>query len=125
MLFAIGQHLQQRAGQAHVTSLYAKLQRESRGKRKPLSPRTVLHLHRVLHRSFEWAVEEDIIAANLFRRVKRAKANDADTRALSLDEARAFFEAARGSTFAAFFQLAALTGARRGELVGLKWEAVV
>jgi integrase len=109
---------------AHVTSLYAKLQRESRGKRKPLNPRTVLHLHRVLHRAFEWAVEEDIIAANLFRRVKRPKAKDADTRALSLDEARAFFEAARGSTFAAFFQLAALTGARRGELVGLKWEAV-
>ena len=109
---------------AHVTSLYAKLQRESRGKRKPLNPRTVLHLHRVLHRAFEWAVEEDIIAANLFRRVKRPKAKEADTRALSLDEARAFFEAARGSTFAAFFQLATLTGARRGELVGLKWDAV-
>lgn len=108
----------------HITGLYARLQRESRGKHKPLNPRTVLHLHRVLHRAFEWAVEEDIIAANLFRRVKRPKARDADTRALSLDEARAFFEAARSSTFIAFFQLAALTGARRGELVGLKWDAV-
>lgn len=108
----------------HVTSLYAKLQRESRGKRKPLNPLTVLHLHRMLHRAFEWAVEEDIIAANLFRRVKRPKAKEADTRALSLDEARAFFEAARGSTFSAFFHLAALTGARRGELVGLQWDAV-
>src|SRR5580704_9239175 len=47
---------------AHITSLYTRLQRENRGARKPLGPRTVLHLHRVLHRVFEWAVNEDIIA---------------------------------------------------------------
>jgi integrase len=109
---------------SHVTNLYAKLRRDARGKRKPLNPRTVLHLHRVLHRIFEWAVEQDIIAANLFRRVKPPTVKDSDTRALSHDEARAFFEAGNGSTFAAFFQLAALTGARRGELVALKWDAV-
>jgi integrase len=109
---------------AHVASLYSKLLREGREKRKPLNPRTILHLHRVLHRSFEWAVEQDIIAANLFRRVKPPTVKDSDTRALSHDEARAFFEVASGSTFAAFFQLAALTGARRGELVALKWDAV-
>jgi integrase len=83
-----------------------------------------VHLHRVLHRAFEWAVEQDIIAANLFRRVKPPTVKDADTRALSHDEARAFFEAARDSKFAAFVQLAALTAARRGEPVALKWDAV-
>jgi integrase len=39
-------------------------------------------------------------------------------------EAGKFFDAARGSRFEALFHLAALTGALRGELVGLKWDAV-
>lgn len=108
----------------HVTSLYARLQRDNRGTRKPLGPRTVLHLHRVLHRAFEWAVDQEIIATNLFRRVRAPRAKSTDTRALSFDEAHAFFEAARGSNFEAFFHIAALTGARRGELVGLKWDAI-
>ncbi len=108
----------------HIAKLYAALQREPRGKRKPLDPRTILHLHRVLHRAFEWAVEIDLIAANIFRRVKPPKVKGADTRALSLDEAGVFFDAARGTKFEAFYRLAVLTGARRGELVGLKWPAV-
>ena len=77
-----------------------------------------------MHRAFEWAVDEEIIPANPFRRVRLRKMKDADTRALSFDEAHAFFKAARESGFAAFFQVAALTGARRGELVALKWNAV-
>lgn len=108
----------------HITRLYGSLQREPRGKRKPLNPRTVLHLHRVLHRIFEWAVEEDLIAVNIFRRVKRPQDKEPDTRDLSLGKAGAFFAAARGSKFEPFFRIAALTGARRGELVGLKWDAV-
>ena len=109
---------------AHIVQLYARFSGNPRGKRKPLGARTVLHLHRVLHRAFEWAVEVDLIAANIFRRVKPPKISDADTRALSLDEARALFDAARKTKWEPFFQIAALTGARRGELVGLKWESV-
>ena len=109
---------------AHIVGLYASLQSEPRGKRRPLNPRTVLHLHRVLHRAFEWAVEIDLIGSNIFHRVKAPRVKDADTRALSLEEAGRFFDAARGSDFEAFFHIAALTGARRGELVGLKWDAV-
>jgi integrase len=121
---ALGKHSIADLRKAHIARLYATLQREPRGKRKPLNPRTILHLHRVLHRAFEWAVEVDLIGANIFRRVRTPRVKDADTRALSLEEAGKFFDAARGSGFEAFFHVAALTGARRGELVGLKWDAV-
>ena len=121
---ALGKHSIADLRKAHIAKLYATLQHEPRGKRKPLNPRTILHLHRVLHRAFEWAVEVDLISANIFRRVRAPRVKDADTRALSLEEAGKFFDAARGSTFEAFFHVAALTGARRGELVGMKWDAV-
>jgi integrase len=52
------------------------------------------------------------------------RVKDANTRALSLEEAVRFFDAAQGSEFEEFFRVAALTGARRGELVGLKRDAV-
>jgi len=120
----LGKHSIADLRKAHIANLYATLQREPRGKRKPLNPRTILHLHRVLHRAFEWAVEVDLIGANIFRRIRSPKVKDVDTRALSLEEAGSFFDGARGSTFEAFFHVAALTGARRGELVGLKWDAV-
>lgn len=48
----------------------------------------------------------------------------ADTRALTLDQADAFFEATKGTSYEAFFLVAVMTGARRGELCGLKWDAV-
>lgn len=90
---ALGKHSIADLRKTHIARLYATLQRESRGKRKPLNPRTVLHLHRVLHRAFEWAVEVDLIDANIFRRVKAPRVKDADTRALSLEEAGRFFDA--------------------------------
>lgn len=121
---ALGKHAIADLRKPHISRLYAALLREPRGKRKPLNPRTVLHLHRVLHRAFEWAVDVDLIGANIFRRVRPPRVKDADTRALSLEEAGAFFDAARGSKLEAFFHVAALTGARRGELVGLKREAL-
>jgi integrase len=108
----------------HITTLYARLQREPRGIRKPLNSRTVLHLHRVMHRAFKWAVDQDLVSSNIFAKVKPPKVQQADTRALTMEQASAFFGLAAGHRFEAFFLIAAMTGARRGELCGLKWEDV-
>ena len=50
---------------AHISRLYGALLREPGRNLKALHPRTVLHVHRVLHRAFEWAVEENHIGANI------------------------------------------------------------
>lgn len=109
-------------GQA--VALYSALQQEPRAGRNPLSSSTVRHLHRVLHRAFEWAVDEDILGSNIFSHVAIPKMKQSDARALTYDEAQAFFAAARGSTHEHFFALAFATAARRGELCALKWESV-
>lgn len=97
--------------------------------RTGLAGRTILHLHRMLHRAFQWALEDEIIAVNVFASVKSPTAESSEARALSQDEAARFFAKAReiefaGMRFEDFYLLAALTGARRGELAALKWTAV-
>jgi len=121
---ALGSHTIAGLRRPHVTALYAELARKPRGKRKPLAGRTVLHLHRVLHRAFKWAVGEAIIGANVFANVPPPKASVSEARALGLEEAKELFTAAKGTKYEAFLLLALLTAARRGELCALKWESV-
>jgi integrase len=102
---------------AHIVALY-------NGLRGRLAGRTILHVHRLLHRAFAWAVEHDVLRVNPFATVKSPAAEPSEARALTHDEAARFFAAAKGSAFEDFFVLAALTGARRGELVALKWANV-
>lgn len=59
----------QKLGGAHLGELYALLMRADEG-RKPLAPRTVRHVHRVLHKALAVAGEWGLIAGNPADRVK-------------------------------------------------------
>lgn len=113
---------------ATLSTFYATLRREGGAAGKGLSPRTVNYVHSVLRKAFNDAVNIDqVIAVNPATRAKRPPVEgikqvhevwDASELALFLDEVKA-------DRLYPYFRLAAYTGARRGELLFLRWSSVV
>lgn len=98
-----------------LTGLYAAKLQEG------LSPRTVGHIHRVLHRALRDAVRWGLVARNVCDAVDPPKVPHQEMKALSPDEARRLLGAAQDDPLEALYILAITTGMRQGELLALKW----
>ncbi len=111
-----------------LSTFYAILRREGGASGQGLSPRTVNYVHSVLRKAFNDAVNTDqVIAVNPATRAKRPPIEgvsqvhevwDARQLARFLDEIKA-------DRLYPYSRLAAYTGARRGELLFLRWSSVV
>jgi integrase len=88
-----------------------------------LAPATVRKIHSTLHKALHQAVSNGMVPRNAAD-VKAPQPTPEEMRPLSEDEALALLEAARGERFEALYVLAITTGLRRGELLGLRWDAV-
>jgi integrase len=111
---------------AALTKLYRDL-RETGGVRgMGLSPRTVDYVHAVLRKAFNDAVRVDqILASNPAERAKRPRRVAAAAREVwTREQLLAFLESAESHRLYSFFHLAAYSGARRGELLNLRWADV-
>ncbi|HEX2107738.1 MAG TPA: site-specific integrase [Rubrobacteraceae bacterium] len=103
---------------AHVQRLYrAKLD-------EGLSPKTVKYIHTTLHRALKQAVRWGLVPRNVAAEVDPPKVLKPEITPLSPAQARALLEAAKGNRLEALYVLAVTTGMRRGEILGLGWEAV-
>ena len=90
--------------------------------RESVSAQTVLHHHRFIHRVLAQAVREGLVTRNVAAIATKPKAPSREMRCLSPDEIGRLRVAAVGSHLAPVIEIALASGARRGELVGLKWE---
>ncbi|HZL06129.1 MAG TPA: site-specific integrase, partial [Coriobacteriia bacterium] len=111
---------------AALTKLYRDL-RETGGVRGTgLSPRTVDYVHAVLRKAFNDAVRVDqILASNPAERAKRPRRVAAAAREVwTREQLLAFLKSAESHRLYPFFHLAAYSGARRGELLNLRWTDV-
>lgn len=90
-----------------------------------LSGRTCLHVHRILHTAFKFAVrEERILNENVVSLVKAPRPDDHELPPMSRDSVRLLIDAARGTRLEAPVALAAVSGLRRGEVLALRWRNV-
>ncbi len=89
-----------------------------------LAPRTVVHIHRVLHTAFADAVMQGVLGRSPADLVRPPKAPQPEIRFLNADEAKQFLKAAQGDRLEALYVLALTTGMRQEELLGLKWDVV-
>lgn len=88
------------------------------------APRSVLHMHRVLHTALEQAVRWDMLARNPARYAEPPRVPRTAMRVLNAEEAQRLLSAAEGGRLEALFALALGTGARQGELLALRWRDV-
>lgn len=89
-----------------------------------LSTRMVRYLHAVIRQALQQAVKEGLLARNVADATSPPTVKSKQMRPLAEDELLAFFDAARSDRLFAAYVLAATTGLRRGELLGLCWDCV-
>ena len=98
-----------------------------RSKRKPIAPATLNRYSASLSAVITWAIKRRIAPKGYVhpcRSVERRPEHNERTRFLSDDEVQRLLEACRASAWPRLYALvlmAVTTGARRGELLGLRW----
>lgn len=88
------------------------------------APASVLQCHRVLSAALRQAVRWQVLAVNPCDAVRPPRPERNQLRVPSSDEVRRILEVARGSVYEVPLLLAATTGMRRGEVLGLRWPVV-
>ncbi|WP_433512912.1 tyrosine-type recombinase/integrase [Nonomuraea sp. CA-143628] len=109
-----------------ITKLYRELLTSGGRKSGPLAPNTVKHVHIVLRKALTDAVlVDELLPHNPAERAKLPRVQATEPGMVWTPvQLRAFLDTARDHRLFAFFHLAAYTGARRGELLNLRWTDV-
>jgi integrase len=109
-----------------ITKLYRDLLTSGGRDGQPLAVATVTHLHAVLRKAFRDAViVDELIGSNPIDRAKRPRAQAQEPGTVwTIAQLRAFLATAQQHRLFAFFHVAAYTGARRGELLNLRWKDI-
>jgi integrase len=118
-------HVRPRLGARPIQSIRAEdLNRLYSDLHQKLAPRTIKHIHRVLHRVFGHAMKWGAIKRNVIALVDTPKVPMTEAAALQLDEIPRLLADLRGRVLYPIVVTALGTGMRRGELCALRWQDV-
>ncbi|OFX14618.1 MAG: hypothetical protein A2Z18_09770 [Armatimonadetes bacterium RBG_16_58_9] len=98
-----------------LQSFYDKLGRSA------LSAKTVRNIHGIIHRSLEQAVRVHMIQSNPAEYLQLPRAISPEIKTVSPTAIRRILDAAEGTHYHAPILIAAATGMRMGEVLGLQW----
>ena len=101
----------------HLQMFYSEMLRK-------VTPNTVIHYHAIIHSALKYAVKTDMLVQNVADKVDRPRKNSFQPVFLSAEEMQKMFEALRGTKLELPVLVAAFYGFRRGEVLGLKWDAI-
>lgn len=113
----IGGKAIQSIGVQDLNALYTDLHQK-------LAPRTIKHVHRLLHRVLGHAAKWGVIKRNVVALVDAPKVPVTEAPALQLTEIPTMLAGLRGRLLYPIAVVALGTGMRRGELCGLRWRDV-
>lgn len=105
--------------------MYADLLQSGGRDGRALSPSTVRYVHRIVRKALAEAVRANRIFRNPADLARPPRANaSGNFKTWSVEELRVFLTACGGERLHAALRLAAMTGMRRGEVLGLRWRDV-
>ena len=93
-------------------------------KLKEVKPNSVIHYHAVIHQALKYAMKTDMVEQNVAMKVDRPRKNSFQPAFLDAEEMQKLFEAVKGTKLELPVLVAAFYGLRRGEVLGLKWDAI-
>ena len=101
----------------HLQMFYSEMLRK-------VKPNTVIHYHAVIHQALKYAMKTDLVTQNVAMKVDRPKKNDYQPVFLDAEKLQHLFEVVKGTKLELPVLVAAFYGLRRGEVCGLKWNAI-
>jgi integrase len=119
----LGRHALQQLAPPAINAFYTDLAAPN-DERFPLSAASIRRIHATLHRAFADAVRWQVLARNPASAADPPRAPRPRKRTWSAEELRAFLSYVGGHEWAALWHFVAMTGVRRGEALGLRWEDV-
>jgi integrase len=122
---ALGSLQVSRLSAQSINAFYAQLLKDGRASgRGGLSPATVRRIHATLHRALKDAVRWSRLPVNPVDAADppRGKAKQRDLPAWSGQQLASFLTHLKDDRMFAFWRLLAMTGCRRGEALGLRWD---
>jgi integrase len=92
-----------------------------------LNPKTVRHVHTTLHKALADAIDAGLLTTNVAERAKPPKprvASQTEMKFWDPEQLAKFLVHVEGTRLQAAWHLAAMTGMRRGEVLGLRWSDI-
>jgi len=118
----LGSMTLQKLTAVQVTAFYGDLLEKGRRNGKGgLSARTVHYIHATMHKALGEAVRWGLVVRNVADQASPPHPQAKEMRTWSATELRDFLSHVQGDRLYAAFLLAATTGLRRGEVLGLRW----
>lgn len=110
---------------SHLQRFYnEKLTGKSKGKKEGLSPTTVRYLNIIIKSAIKQAVNNRMINENVCNAVVLPKKKKVEIVPFTQDDITKFLKEAQKDRLYALYLLEMMTGLRRGEILGLKWENI-
>lgn len=126
VLPALGVRTLQQLTSPILNTLYADLLNQG-GDRGPLAAKTVRYIHTIVHKALRDAVDAGILRTNPAERAKPPRPNRNGARMIECwepSELAVFLASVKGARLEPAWRLAAMTGMRRGEVLGLRWRDI-
>jgi integrase len=123
---ALGSVPLQKLTPAQLQAFYSLKLTEGRqdGKAGGLAPRSVRYLHAIIREALHQAVKWQMVGRNVADATEPPRAVRPQVRAWDQDQVLRFLVVAEDEHYGPVWLLALMTGLRRGELLGLRWEDV-
>ena len=113
----------------HVERFFKDLQTtgargRSKSQRSSLTPKTVSNIANVLNRAYKDAIRWELVATNPVHAANKPSKRTREMQAWTPEELMSFIDHTASDRLAGIWHLAAMSGMRRGEILGLRWTDV-